>query len=254
MKMQKSQWHELCDRVMLALRPTQYPVAMKFIHTQEEFDAINNVEYCSGKATACKVIGMAAHFVGTFGVTTEHFSSYSCATNNGCWPVLEQRFLDGGSVYTPPLAWHIEQKDAILHMAENVKMLPEVPYIGLICSNLADCEVEEPDVIALQLPTQAAFYLLAGYVEADYQKIDFTFSGESNCSDTWMRTLKEGKIGLSLGCRGDRATGGLGYGEVRVTMTAEQLVKALDSIDKLTEVGTTYPFNPTCMLRSAFSE
>ena len=249
MKMKKSEWKALGERVMLTLRPTQYPVAMKFIKTQEDFDAINNVEYCTGKATGCRVIGMASHFIGTFGVTTEHFSSYSCATNNGCWPEIEQRFLDGGSIYTPPLAWHLEQKDAALHMQENLNVLPKVPYIGLVCSNLLDCEIEEADVLSLQLPSQAAFYLLAGFVEKDWQKLDFTFSGESNCADTWMRTLTLGKIGVSLGCRGDRATGGLGYGELRVTMTTEQLIKALDGIDALTEVGTTYPFYPNCMLR-----
>ena len=33
--------------------------------------------------------------------------------------------------------------------------------------------------------------------------------------------MKTGKPGVSLGCRGDRATGALQFGEVRVTMTAE---------------------------------
>ena len=78
---------------------------------------------------------------------------------------------------------------------------------------------EDPDVICLQLPTQSSFHLLACYVETDWQKLEFPFSGESNCADTWMRTMKDGKIGRSLGCRGDRATGALGYGDVRVTMT-----------------------------------
>lgn len=39
-----------------------------------------------------------------------------------------------------------------------------------------------------------------------------------------MKTLKDGKPGLSLGCRGDRATGGLQNGDVRISMTPEDLV------------------------------
>lgn len=78
------------------------------------------------------------------------------------------------------------------------------------------------------------------------------FSGESNCADTWMRTMKEGKIGLSLGCRGDRATGALAYGDVRVTMTTEQLLKALDGCDTVEKNNILYPYNPTCLYKSAF--
>ena len=111
---------------------------------------------------------------------------------------------------------------------------------------------EDPDVICLQLPTQAAFHLLACYVETDWQKLEFPFSGESNCADTWMRTMKDGKIGLSLGCRGDRATGALGYGDVRVTMTTEQLIKALDGCDTVEKNNILYPYNPTCLYKSAF--
>ena len=67
-----------------------------------------------------------------------------------------------------------------------------------------------------------------------------------------MRTIKENKIGLSLGCRGDRATGALAFGEVRVTMTTEQLLKALKGVDTVTENGILYPYNPTCLYKSAF--
>ena len=45
MKRTKEEWKAINDRLLLALRPTQYPVAMKFIRTQAEFDAIPNVTY-----------------------------------------------------------------------------------------------------------------------------------------------------------------------------------------------------------------
>ena len=131
-------------------------------------------------------------------------------------------------------------------------LLPEVPYIGIACSSLSACDIEEPDVISLQLPTQAAFHLLAGYVENDYEKLYFPFSGESNCADTWMYTMKTGKPGVSLGCRGDRATGALQFGEVRVTMTAEALIKALDGVDTVEKNGIGYPYNPVCLYKNQF--
>ena len=74
MKLTKEQWKQLSDRIFLTLRPTQHPVAMKFIKTPEEFDAIPDIEFCQNKASTCKLIGMAAHFQGTFGLTPDHFS------------------------------------------------------------------------------------------------------------------------------------------------------------------------------------
>lgn len=67
-----------------------------------------------------------------------------------------------------------------------------------------------------------------------------------------MRTMKDGKIGLSLGCRGDRATGALGYGDVRVTMTTEQLIKALDGCDTVGEEQHSLPLQPDLPLQVAF--
>ena len=61
MKLTKEQWKQLSDRIFLTLRPTQHPVAMKFIKTPEEFDAIPDIEFCQNKASTCKLIGMAAH-------------------------------------------------------------------------------------------------------------------------------------------------------------------------------------------------
>ncbi len=251
MKRTKEEWKAINDRLLLALRPTQYPVAMKFIRTQAEFDAIPNVTYCENKASVCKTIGMASHFQGSFGLTREHFSGAYCAINNGCMPVDED-WTEGSILYRKPTPWHHEQEDAKKHIGENAKMLPETPYIGLVCSSLSDCDIEEADVISLQLPSQAAFHLLAGYVESDYEKLYFPFSGESNCADTWMYTMKTGKPGISLGCRGDRATGGLEFGEVRVTMTDEQLLKALDGVDTVTKNGIGYPYYPVCLYRNAF--
>ena len=251
MKCTKEQWKALSDRLMLSLRPTQHPVAMKFVKTQKEFEQFSDITFCQNKASVCKLIGMAAHFQGTFGLTPDHFSGYYCAMNNGCMEVT-QEFLDGAILYKKPTPWHHNQEDAKKHIAENLRYLPEKPFAGIVCSTLCNCSIEEPDVIALQLPSQAAFHLLACYVECDYQKLSFPFSGESNCIDTWMRTLKDKEIGVSLGCRGDRATGALGYGEVRVTMTPEQFVKALDGVDTVEQNGILYPYNPTCLYQSAF--
>ena len=59
MKLTKEEWKQLSDRIFLTLRPTQHPVAMKFIKTPEEFDEIPGIEFCQNKASTCKLIGMS---------------------------------------------------------------------------------------------------------------------------------------------------------------------------------------------------
>ena len=112
---------------MYSLRPTQYPVAMKFAHTQEELDAIPNMNYCQNKASVCKLISMAAYFQETFGLTRDDFSGPYCAINKG-WMDVDQDYLDGSILYRKPTPWHHDQEDAKKHIAENRKLLPEVPF------------------------------------------------------------------------------------------------------------------------------
>ena len=126
MKLTKEEWKQFSDRIFLTLRPTQHPVAMKFIKTPEEFDAIPGIEFCQNKASTCKLIGMAAHFQGTFGLTPDHFSGYYCAMNNGCMEV-NQEFLDGAILYKQPTPWTTKQEDAIKHIKSNLEVLPETP-------------------------------------------------------------------------------------------------------------------------------
>lgn len=251
MKLTKEEWKALSDRYELTMRPTMHAVAMKFIRTQEEFDAIPNIEYFQNPSTGCKVIGMAACFPKTVAITTDKFLTTYCAANCGCGP-RDQEWYDGVLLSSAPFQWHHDRNDSVKHMKALEKTLPKEPYIGMVCSTLQCNDIEEPDVIALQLPSQAAFHLLAGYVESDYEEITFTFGGESTCATSWCHTLTSGKPGLSLGCRGDRATGGLQNGDVRLTMTAEQLVKALDGVDQLLADGIDYPYYAAHMLPSDF--
>ena len=112
MKLTKNEWKEINDRVISTLRPTQFPVAMKFASTQDELDAVDNVTYCKNKASVCKLISMSAYFQETFGLTPDHFSGYHCAMNNGCMEI-NQEFLNGSILYKKPTPWHHDQEESL---------------------------------------------------------------------------------------------------------------------------------------------
>lgn len=102
MKLTKERWKEISDRVIMDCRPTQNPIAMKFIRTQEEFDAIQNLQYCQNKASVCKLMGMAAHFPGNFALTREHFSAPTAPPTTAAIPVTEE-WLSGEHIAKYPL-------------------------------------------------------------------------------------------------------------------------------------------------------
>lgn len=251
MKLTKEEWKALDDRLFLLLRPIQHAVAVKMIGEKEEFDAIPNIQYFQNPGSGCKAIGMSSHFNMTVGIEREKFLTSYCAANCGC-EERDQDWYDGVLLSSPPFRWHNDQEDSKKHMQALLKSLPEKPYIGMACSSLGNCDILEPDVISLQLPTASAFHFMAGLIEKDYKQVVFPYSGESNCADTWMYTLKTGKPGLSLGCRGDRALGGLQNGEVRITVLAEDFVKALDGVDMLTQDGIDFPYFASNMLKDEF--
>lgn len=99
----------------------------------------------------------------------------------------------------------------------------------------------DPDVCVLYLNASQAFLLLSGYQFQDYEKLEFTFVGESTCSDSWCRTFRSGKPALALPCFADQKFAGVASTDLRVTFTPEGLVRALEGAEGLFKNGLRYP-------------
>ena len=117
-------------------------------------------------------------------------------------------------------------------------MPPE--YIALVASPLA-AERLEPGVCVLYTNSSQAFILLAGYQFEKYEKLEFTFVGESTCSDSWVRTFLTGKPALALPCYADKKFAGLGENDLRLTFTPAGLVRALEGVEGMFRNGLRYP-------------
>lgn len=247
MKLTKEEWKDLTDRMIMVLRPTTYPVAVKLIEDQAGFDEFEDLQMVKTTSTGCQLIGIASHFHMTIGMKGENFMTTYCGANCGCCE-RDQEWYDGVLLANPPYPWHGNREASCAHMQAMLPELPDTPYAGMVCSSLDANEIAEPDCVSVQICPSGAFYLLAGLIEKDYRMLNFPFRGESQCADTWMHTIKTGEPGLSLGCRGDGAMGNLGTGEVRVTLTVEDFVKAVGGAEALTARGIDYPYFAPIML------
>lgn len=247
MKLTKEEWKSLNDRLVMALRPLTMPVAVKLINDEKEFDQFENLQMVKNVSTGCQLIGIATHFHMTIGITPDKFMTTYCGANCGCCE-RDKDWHEGVLLANPPYPWQGNLEASKAHMQSYLETLPEKPYAGMVCSCLDDNNVLEPDCISVQIVASGAFYLMAGLIESEWQKVWFPFSGESQCVDTWMYTIKTGKPGLSLGCRGDRALGNLSAGDVRITLTVEDFIKAVDGVEALQKRGIDYPYFAPIML------
>lgn len=239
-------WKEINERLVKAVKPTSSAVAIKYVHSKEELDAIPNVKVWKELSTVCSMIGIAAYWNITVALTGEHSKAY-CGGNNGIVK-RDENWYNGVALSSPPIKWHGTREAAAAHMKAMLEDAPDDDFYGVVCSPLASGDIVEPDAIIISAEPGAAFYLLAAFVETDWQELNFTFRGESCCIETWLRTKNKGVPGVSLGCRGDRCNGALGSHEVRMSISVKDLLKALDGCDRLDGDGVQYPFWPVGVL------
>ena len=70
--------------------------------------------------------------------------------------------------------------------------------------------------------------LLAGWQYYGYEKLEFTFVGESTCSDSWVSTILTGKPKVSIPSFADRTVAGLKDDELVISMKAVDLERAVN--------------------------
>lgn len=240
----KYDWPKISQRLNDAIRPSSSPIALKFIKTEEELKQIPNLKYWKeAGAGPCKLIGIVSYWKVTLAITSECSDRY-CGQTHGLLDREKDWWNAGVHLNTYPTKWHGKQEDSAAHMEAMLPDLPSEGHIALVGSPLSSGDIAEPDAIVISSDPGAAFHILAALVEKDHRALDLIFRGESACADTWCRTYTSGKPGLSLGCRGDRCVGALGTSEVRFSISTEDLLTALDGVDRFKADGIEYPYYP----------
>lgn len=209
---------------------------MMFLGDEAEINNFEGAQVFNHVAPVCQALGRCGYEEMTIGVTSKNFHMNACRHINGLY-ASDEKWESGGQLAFGWLAGLETGK------VRNAAMLcaPSI-YKAIVVSSMGLGVINNPDVLCLQLTPSAAFMLLAAYVHKDYEVLDFKFRGEGGCSDSYLTTLVEGKVGLALGGRGERAYGQLNEFELRISMTTEQLVRALDNVEILMQRGVSFPF------------
>ena len=227
-------WGDIPAHVTKILRLQTPPVGMKWVRTEEELRAIPKVRIHDKHLPPCTIVSHAAQFNWTSACMAKNVHANYCRGINGMFQRDEKWY--SGEMFNQ--VWYNNLEASKAHNRALECMPPE--YIALVASPLA-AERLEPDVCVLYTNSSQAFILLAGYQFEKYEKLEFTFVGESTCSDSWVRTFLTGKPALALPCYADKKFAGLGENDLRLTFTPAGLVRALEGVEGMFRNGLRYP-------------
>ncbi|SMC71411.1 DUF169 domain-containing protein [Papillibacter cinnamivorans] len=228
-------WEEIVNRLNKSLRLMQTPVGIKWVKTEEDLKAIPKVRIHEKRFSPCTVVSQAVQFGWTVACRCGNVHANYCRGIHGMFQRDEKWY--NGEMFNNVWFENIEAAKAHNLALECVP----AEYVALVASPLAAGRIAEPDVCVLYTSSSQAFMLFAGYQYVKYEKLDFTFVGESTCSDSWTHTFLTGKPGLALPCFADKKFAGVGEWELRVTFTPEGLVRAVEGVEAMAKNGLRYP-------------
>lgn len=228
-------WPEIVSELTKLVRLNQPPVALKWYKTKEELLAVPKVRLHNKHLPPCTIVSHAVQYNWTSACLFENIHANYCRGIHGMFTRDEKWF--SGKIFEN--VWFDNGIAAQAHNAALNCLPPE--YFGLVASPLASNRIPDPDVCVLYVTPAQAFMLLAAYQYHEYEKLEFTFVGESTCSDSWTRTFLTGKPSLALPCYADKKFAGVGECDIRLTFRPKDIIRVLDGLRFLSKNGLRYP-------------
>ena len=231
-------WSELVSRLIRYLRIKQTPVGVQYFKTREEILQIPKVRMPTRHIAPCTTISQAVQFNWTVACLPETIHINYCRGIHGMFQRDEK--WHSGKIFDQ--VYYDQLSDARAHH-DALTCLP-AQYAGLVASPLVSGRLPNPDVCILYADSAQTFMLLAGWQYFGYEKLEFTFVGESTCSDSWIATILTGKPKVSIPSFADRKFGGLKDEELVISMKPADLQRAVNGVEKLYQNGLRYPIAP----------
>lgn len=231
-------WENIVSRLIRYLRVKQTAVGVKYFETKEEIMQVPKVRIPTRHIAPCTTISQAVQFNWTVACLAETIHIDYCRGIHGM--VERDEKWHSGRIFDK--VYYEELCDAKAHH-DNLTCLP-AKYAGFVASPLVSGRLAEPDACIIYADSAQAFMLLAGWQYFGYEKLEFTFVGESTCSDSWVSTILTGKPKVSIPSFADRKFGGLKDDELVISMKAADLERAVNGVEQLFRNGLRYPIAP----------
>ncbi len=236
--MEKAEWEVLIGRLNKYLRVKQTPVGVKYYEDLDALKSVEKVRLPKKTFAPCTVISQAVQFGWTAACLKEHIHINYCRGIHGMFERDEK--WKSGKIFDN--VYFEKAEDAKAHH-DQMTCLP-AKYVGFVASPLVSGRLPDPDVCIIYADPEQIFMLLCGWQFFGYEKLEFTFVGESTCSDSWVATMMDGKPKVSIPSFADRKFAGVRPDELLCSMKPEDLKRAVDGVEELFKRGLRYPIAP----------
>lgn len=220
---------------LLRLKTT--PIGIKMFKKKGEMEAVPKLRRPAEPLNICQILAQASQNGFTIGCTIDDIDKIAgknCGIIAGLADPDEEfrtmKHMAGGWFETPA--------DVVRHQAD-LGAEGKV-YEALVASPLRSDRIV-PDVCLISAVPGQAFMLMSAVVRTNYEAQEFRFTGESSCSQGWARTLKTGKPGLCTPCYAELRFANFSDGEMLISLTPEDLRKAIENLKALSAQGLRYP-------------
>ncbi len=233
---------DLADQLSQLLRLRTLPIGMKGF---ADLEAMANVPGLrrppKGRTfSTCQLVTQARMAGFTLGITTENIPAFS-----SCSSVIG---LDApGEIYTSGRkmegVWFENREAAAAHQAGMSRVAPGT-YQGMVVSPLRAARLEPPDICLFYGNPAQMILFINGLQWKNYQRYDFSITGESACADSWGHALKTRTVSLSIPCYAERRYGAVADEEMLMACPPEDLQRAVTGLQRLSKAGLRYPIMP----------
>lgn len=233
---------ELAEQLNTLLRLRTLPIGMKLFADKAAMEAVPGLRRpAKGKTfSTCQLVTQSRMAGFTLGITTENVPPFS-----SCSSVIG---LDApGEIYTSGRkmegVWFENREAAAAHQAQMPRVSP-TGWEGLAISPLRSGRLNPPDICLFYGNPAQMILFINGLQWRNYQRYDFSITGESACADSWGSALKHRKVSLSIPCYAERRYGGVADDEMLMACPPADLQRAVTGLQGLSKAGLRYPIMP----------
>jgi len=229
----EGEWGVPARKLEALLRLKSFPVAFKFLKSPEELKENKWLRRFEKKMLLCQLITIVRNFDWTIGVDKDGLFP-RCAGILGLVDMPEN--AGKGSVGS----FFCKTEEDARKYEDSIIRIPQGKHEALILAPLVYNSFP-PDLILIYAnPAQMTLLINAIQFE-DYECLQFSFVGESSCSDAIARCYSTGKPSLTIPCYGERRYGHTQDDELMIALMPQTLLKAVKNLEELYKRGIRYP-------------
>lgn len=236
--MAQHDWKSITTRLVQYLRIKQTPVGVKYFESRDDLLAVPKVRIPKKHISPCTTVSQAVQLNWTVACLPETVHINYCRGIHGMF--ARDDVWHKAEIFDK--VYYDRLEDSQAHHAALACLPPK--YAGMVASPLVSGRLEEPDACIIYADSSQTFMLLAGWQYYGYEKLTFSFVGESTCSDSWVSTILTGKPRVSIPSFADRKFAGLKDNELVISMRADDLERAINGVEQLFKNGLRYPIAP----------